>query len=82
MKALTNRRIVKVKEMEGQSYDNRFKKARIISHLISQRVIIRQSKINKPRQLLQTIILVSNDVSFLFAKLLSHISIRIWASFL
>ena len=58
-----------------------------MSHLISQRVIIRLSKINKPRQhypsqLVQTIILVSNDVSFLFAKLLSHISIRIWASFL
>ena len=50
MKALTNRRIVKVKEIEKQSYDNRFKKARIISHLISQRVIIRLSKINKPRQ--------------------------------
>ena len=28
MKALTNRRIVKVKEMEGQSYDNSFKKGK------------------------------------------------------
>ena len=50
MKALTNRRIVKVKEMGKQSYVNRFKKARIISNLISQPLIIRQNKINKPRQ--------------------------------
>ena len=50
MKALTKRRIVKIKEMEKQSYVNRFKKARIISNLISRWVIIKQSKINKPRQ--------------------------------